>query len=1092
MQRVDSNETGPQQTLPPPSAPPPQPQPPPATPIAIPGSIAKPASSQQQQPKALRFVTNSGPLPKRRRIGAACLTCRKRKTACSGERPNCETCKQNKLECAGYSESNATPGHNRVPSEASNRRQSQQESVSKSRGAGLSSSRAPLSPGNGSSSAQHGNDLHRTISGGLSPRTAGEKRPRSADDFQNGDGGPASLFSGPRNRMPYFRWLGPTAIMPGFKQMVVKVKRNDTEGGVRTSTDGGVRSPSLNDLRTSDRNTASMYSTTPAAADAEMRTPLNLPFYDTSPVPPSELITHLANTFFTHLGCNYPFLQRARFLKDLEEKQVDPVLVDAVCALAARFSTHSLLTQSQTDGEKATPAEYGHAFAQRAKSALTDTFPVPSVAASQAALLLAYNEFGEQRDSGLWMYLGISIRLAQDLGLHKLEGLKYVGRDGPTPRMVKRDQRASSSRSVVATPFVETAVGILPGTSSEQQSPEEARDREEAQSVEQERVDTFWAIFFLDRVVSSGTGRRSTLRDKDIEISLPSLTQTHDKSDWPAPFPALIRIVHLYGRVADLLNSIKEASDITAETPKRLAAMESQVTNFYQNLSPRLHFDAVNFQHYMKAGEGTNFVLLHFWFHTLIVILHQPTLLKTFAGRMLQLFPNSQQLSMSSAKTIADILSYSQLMDAKASLGNPFTSQPIYIAACAFLRETVEQTATSNAQSRASSPSRTASKSANSDSTPSANGTPHEALRKASISSITVAESSERRQKTSAADKSQLAKHTLLATAATQHYQLCYKALQSLETYWAGTKYILTVLDQKFEGVGDPLLYTAEEGESSMEQPRPEPAFTSPGWRRKLSWGPYITTPTLQSPFWPPKVLDKVPGSPRQGVDPSKAIGWTFSGDMNSKSTNLAWHFAGDGSNSFNIDPRPSSLAPSAYEAATAQAQQIPAPSHGRAAASLARHSSQESVSRHSAQMKYAGVSNSDAENLLALSSPYNQHGNQASPPTPMSTASFQQQSHSIPTAMSAPPNGVPQHSMQGSLMGPQFMIPGSFAPNDFTMTFMPGNMMIESQDVDMNMLGLDAMPWFDSYPPPDMNHLFDHSQATGGAGNPSAGNGRG
>ena len=32
--------------------------------------------TQQQKPKALRFVTNYGaPHPKRRRIGAACLTC---------------------------------------------------------------------------------------------------------------------------------------------------------------------------------------------------------------------------------------------------------------------------------------------------------------------------------------------------------------------------------------------------------------------------------------------------------------------------------------------------------------------------------------------------------------------------------------------------------------------------------------------------------------------------------------------------------------------------------------------------------------------------------------------------------------------------------------------------------------------------------------------------------------------------------------------------------------------------------------------------------------------------------------------------------
>lgn len=44
---------------------------------------------------------------------------------------------------------------------------------------------------------------------------------------------------------------------------------------------------------------------------------------------------------------------------------------------------------------------------------------------------------------------------------------------------------------------------------------------------------------------------------------------------------------------------------------------------------------------------------------------------------------------------------------------------------------------------------------------------------------------------------------------------------------------------------------------------------------------------------------------------------------------------------------------------------------------------------------------------------------------------------------------------------------------------------MIESQNVDMNMLGLDAMPWFDSYP---MNLFDPNQQATGGAGSNAAG----
>src|ERR1700753_4239476 len=69
-------------------------------------------------------------------------------------------------------------------------------------------------------------------------------------------------------------------------------------------------------------------------------------------------------------------------------------------------------------------------------------------------------------------------------------------------------------------------------------------------------------------------------------------------------------------------------------------------------------------------------------------------------------------------------------MEPKASLGNPFTTQPIYIAACAFLKETVEQTATSNAQSRDSSPTRNKEKgSAESRPGSAVNGTPTQSKR---------------------------------------------------------------------------------------------------------------------------------------------------------------------------------------------------------------------------------------------------------------------------------------------------------------------------------------------------------------------------
>ena len=146
----------------------------------------------------------------------------------------------------------------------------------------------------------------------------------------------------------------------------------------------------------------------------------------------------------------------------------------------------------------------------------------------------------------------------------------------------------------------------------------------------------------------------------------------------------------------------------------------------------------------------------------------------SFEGQILSLLPHSRELSMSSAKTIADILAFAELIDPRSFIGNPFTSQPMSIAACAFLMESAAHTA-SQPTSRDVSPPRNGDKSVD--------------VKDPTLKNV----SNEQKQK-----------HTLLASAANQNYQRCYKALQQLETYWAGTRYILVALDQKAKGIWDP------------------------------------------------------------------------------------------------------------------------------------------------------------------------------------------------------------------------------------------------------------------------------------------------
>jgi hypothetical protein len=50
-------------------------------------------------------------------------------------------------------------------------------------------------------------------------------------------------------------------------------------------------------------------------------------------------------------------------------------------------------------------------------AAVVGTFPCPTITVAQARLLLAYKEFGMDLDGDLSIYLGTSIRMAQDLSI---------------------------------------------------------------------------------------------------------------------------------------------------------------------------------------------------------------------------------------------------------------------------------------------------------------------------------------------------------------------------------------------------------------------------------------------------------------------------------------------------------------------------------------------------------------------------------------------------------------------------------------------------------------------------------------------------
>jgi hypothetical protein len=680
--------------------------------------------------------------------------------------------------------------------------------------------------------------------------------------------------------------------------------------------------------------------------------------------------------------------------------------------------------------------------------ALVDSLSCPTLSVVQACLLLAYEQFGSNHDSGLWMYLGIAIRMAQDLGMQKLQGLQHsYGRRGVTPSAVVSG-RAGQLREEEYDQCDGAQVHLSPSA--------EMKHSEDHRAWEREKVDTFWSIFFLDRVISSGTGRPVTLRDEEIELCFPLQSESKLSNGWPAPFPPLIRIIHLYGRVTDLINGIQDANHVTTETLKRLAGMESDLTGIYQRLSPRLHFNAANFQAYVKAKEGTNFILLHFWFHTLIVLLHQPTLLNSFGGTIQHLYPNSRELSMSSAKTIADILSFSELVDGKSFIGNPFTSQPMYIAACAFLMESAYY---SSPPSRSGSP-------------------PCQPLLNDQSSGFMMPNMD------SSSERKSSAKHILLASAARENYQRCYKALKALETYWEGTRYILTVLDQKAKGIVDPLLYTEEEMENATET-FPLPPSAASTYRQAKS----PLSATVE-----PKKAASAANSSAQGrisprIDPGQAIGWALTGATNSSQPNLSLLYQMPASQADYDSNRPtySSHYSHSYPDLPAQgSSSYPQSVETTRVSDGARSSSiSNGPAKYGSLVPSGRVAASDANLLLGLNTSYSNRTDSTSNTQPTYTQGLS----SSPSSQLQPQTSHYSYTMASAQSerhaGSSHINPQStHLQSNMGSSF--GGVFIESQDVDVNALQQqehfpfpfngEILPYLE-YLPQDVLHYFEEQQ---------------
>lgn len=134
--------------------------------------------------------------------------------------------------------------------------------------------------------------------------------------------------------------------------------------------------------------------------------------------------------FFERVQCFLPLFHRPRFLRSFKSQRYETagytalsreeaLILHGVMAMSARFSSSPFF-------DNMPPAGKGQVFATRALNLYQEAFTYeirsqPSLPLLQGLILLSFYEQATQPSTKSWFLIGITIRLASELGLHNTD-----------------------------------------------------------------------------------------------------------------------------------------------------------------------------------------------------------------------------------------------------------------------------------------------------------------------------------------------------------------------------------------------------------------------------------------------------------------------------------------------------------------------------------------------------------------------------------------------------------------------------------------------------------------------------------------------
>ncbi|KAF9302169.1 hypothetical protein BGZ74_005716 [Mortierella antarctica] len=310
---------------------------------------------------------------------------------------------------------------------------------------------------------------------------------------------------------------------------------------------------------------------------------------DATEMPSKEVIDHLLAVYFRHIHPVLPMLHYPTLSDQIRRQELPPShLLFAILGLASRFSENTTFRVPQP-GYDLPPCTL---FYEKAKYLFKEEYDNSQIGTVQALLLMAVQQMGFCESQRAWLYVGMAIRMAQDLGLNK-----------DLPEHEKTRNRLTS----------------------------ELRKR------------TWWSCYVVERLVCAGLGRPLTITQKECETTYPQ----HDDDDVglgtgalagktmiASNFVHLITLSKIQGNILEFIKARAVCghvhNDSTGSNSSALDdreptidisqaaffSLDKALTAWRQDLPESLQ---------TPTAESPHFGLfLHMTYNTLIILLHRP------------------------------------------------------------------------------------------------------------------------------------------------------------------------------------------------------------------------------------------------------------------------------------------------------------------------------------------------------------------------------------------------------------------------------------------------------------------------------------